>query len=110
MDAFAALADPTRRRVVELLARHGALTAGELAGRFESARPTISRHLRTLREAGIVRSRAVSQERHYMLEPASLAKMEAWLARHRTLWSQRLGKLQRLVEDDVAERRSEEAR
>jgi DNA-binding transcriptional ArsR family regulator len=100
MDAFGALADPTRRRVVELLARHGTLTAGQLAQRFEFARPTISRHLRTLREAGVVRSRAVSQERHYSLEPQSLERMEAWLARHRRFWSERLLQLERHVETE----------
>ncbi len=97
--AFAALADPTRRRVVEILSRKGALTAGELAENFTSARPTISRHLRVLREAGIVRARAAARERHYALEPRALEKMEAWLARHRRFWAQRLDALARHVED-----------
>ncbi len=87
MDAFAALADPTRRRIVELLARRGDLTAGELASQFDSARPTISRHLRVLREAGVVRTRAVAQERYYSLESATLGQVETWLARQRALWS-----------------------
>jgi DNA-binding transcriptional ArsR family regulator len=90
MDSFSALADPTRRRIVELLARRGDLTAGELADAFDSARPTVSRHLRVLREAGVVRSRAVAQERYYTLEAAKLQELERWLARQRVRWSTRL--------------------
>ncbi len=100
MDAFGALADPTRRRIVELLARQGALTAGELAQRFTSARPTISRHLRVLREAGVVRSQPVAQERHYSLDAKALEKMEAWLSRHRRFWTERLAALERHLEED----------
>ena len=99
MDPFDALADPTRRRIVELLARRGDLTAGELAGQFDSARPTISRHLHVLREAGIVRTRAVAQERYYMLESATLANVETWLARQRTLWVKRLRALETHLEE-----------
>jgi DNA-binding transcriptional ArsR family regulator len=99
MDAFFALADPTRRHVVELLARNGELTAGQIADRFTSARPTVSRHLGVLRAAGVVRVRKAAQERHYRLEPKALATMEAWLARHRKFWEERLLRLQAHVED-----------
>ncbi len=99
MDTFDALADPTRRHIVELLARRGDLTAGELAGEFNSARPTISRHLRVLREAGIVRTRAIAQERYYMLEAATLQRIEEWLSRQRRLWAKRLRALEASVED-----------
>ncbi len=98
LDAFDALADPTRRRIVELLARHGDLTAGDLANQFDSARPTISRHLRVLREAGVLRTRAVAQERYYMLEPAALQPIEIWIARQRRLWAQRLAALEQHLE------------
>jgi DNA-binding transcriptional ArsR family regulator len=100
VDVFVALADPTRRRVIELLARKGELTAGELAEHFDSARPTISRHLRVLREAGVVRARAVAQERRYTLEPKSLEKMEAWLARYRRFWAEHLRSLERHLENE----------
>ncbi len=99
MDTFNALADPTRRHIVELLARRGNLTAGQLASEFDSARPTISRHLRVLREAGIVRTRAVAQERYYMLEAATLEGIELWLSRQRQLWARRLSALEAAVED-----------
>lgn len=100
MDAFDALADPTRRRIVELLARRGDLTAGELASQFNSARPTISRHLRVLREAGVVRTRAVAQERYYMLESAALSQAETWLSRQRELWVKRLRALENHLEEN----------
>ncbi|HZY97173.1 MAG TPA: metalloregulator ArsR/SmtB family transcription factor [Candidatus Cybelea sp.] len=99
MDAFSALADPTRRRIVEILAR-GALPAGRIAGAFDSARPTISRHLRVLREAGLVRVSAVAQERRYELQGPELAKAEGWLARHRRFWEQHLNALQRHLENE----------
>jgi DNA-binding transcriptional ArsR family regulator len=99
MDVFGALADPTRRHIVELLARRGELTAGELASRFDSARPTVSRHLRVLREAGVVKTRASAQERHYRLEPQALEKVESWIARHRRYWTERLGALERHLEE-----------
>jgi len=98
VDVFAALADPTRRRIVEMLARGGALQAGRIAEGFNSARPTISRHLRVLKEAGVVRVRAVAQERRYELQPRELAKAEAWIAKHRHFWHERLNALHAEVE------------
>lgn len=100
MDAFGALADPTRREIIALLARRGALTAGTLADEFTSARPTISRHLRVLREAGIVRTQSVAQERHYSLQPRALEAVEEWIARHRRFWLERLDALERHLEEN----------
>jgi len=73
------LADPTRRRVVELLST-GERTAGEIADAFPQSRPAMSRHLRLLREAGIVTSRAEGTRRVYALNRAPLADLEQWLA------------------------------
>ena len=72
------LADPTRRRVVELLST-GERTAGEIADAFPQSRPAMSRHLRLLREAGIVTSRAEGTRRVYALNRAPLADLEQWL-------------------------------
>jgi DNA-binding transcriptional ArsR family regulator len=87
------LADPTRRTIVELLSQ-GDLSAGELAAHFSTSRPGISRHLRVLRGHGLVRVRAEAQWRLYSLDPEPLADLEAWLARHRSCWSQRLDALE----------------
>jgi len=100
MEGFAALADPTRRQIVELLSRRGEMPAGEISAQFDSARPTISRHLRVLHEAAVVRVRTVAQQRRYALEPKTLATLEAWLAKHRRFWSERLEKLGRYVEEE----------
>jgi DNA-binding transcriptional ArsR family regulator len=89
---FAALADPTRRRLLELLAA-GERSAGELAREFEISRPGVSRHLRVLREAGLVRARGDGQRRLYSVDPGPLDEVDAWLARWRGFWAQRLDAL-----------------
>ena len=92
MEALAALADPTRRELIALLAG-GELAAGELAGRFPVSRPAISRHLRVLREAGLVRARTDGKRRLYRLDAGPLRELDAWLERYRDLWAQRLDAL-----------------
>jgi DNA-binding transcriptional ArsR family regulator len=93
VEAFAALADPTRRRIVELLAeREHDVT--ELNTHFPISQPAVSRHLRVLREHGLVRSRPEAQRRVYSLDPAPLAELDDWLARYRVFWTQRLDALE----------------
>jgi DNA-binding transcriptional ArsR family regulator len=92
MHAMNALADPTRRRIVELLA-DGERSAGELAAQFRTSRPGVSRHLRVLREHGLVRAREEGQRRLYSLDPAPLAELDSWLARYRPFWANRLDAL-----------------
>jgi DNA-binding transcriptional ArsR family regulator len=92
MRAVEALSDPTRRRIVELLAERER-SAGELAGEFPTSRPAVSRHLRVLREHGLVRVRGEAQRRLYSLDPAPLAELDAWLGRYRSFWAQRLDAL-----------------
>jgi DNA-binding transcriptional ArsR family regulator len=81
---LAALADPVRREIVELLAA-GEVGAGEIAERFPVSRPAVSRHLRVLREAGLVTSEVRAQRRVYRLDRAPLAELDAWLERFRPL-------------------------
>ena len=92
MEALAALADPVRRELVDLLTR-GELAAGELAGRFPVSRPAISRHLRVLREAGLVTARAEGRRRLYALDPRPLREIDDWLEPYRDLWAQRFDAL-----------------
>lgn len=89
MNAVAALADPTRRRIIELLS-DGERSAGEIASHFRMTRPGVSRHLRVLREQGLVQARVESQRRLYSLDPAPLAELDDWLARYRSFWTNRL--------------------
>jgi DNA-binding transcriptional ArsR family regulator len=90
--AAVALADPTRRTIVELLAE-GELDAGQIAARFKISRPAVSRHLRVLREVGLVNVRAEAQRRIYSLEPGPLAELDEWLGRYRGFWENRLDAL-----------------
>lgn len=92
MEALSAIVDPTRRRILELL-RDGEVAAGELAEEFSVSRPAVSRHLRVLREAGLVSSRVDGQRRLYALEAGPLAELDAWLEPYRRFWAQRLDAL-----------------
>src|SRR3982751_6202815 len=93
MDAvLQALADPSRRTVLEILREHPA-TAGELADALPIARPGVSRHLRVLREAGLVDVRQDAQRRSYSLRPAALVEVDEWLEAYRQLWQGRLDAL-----------------
>jgi DNA-binding transcriptional ArsR family regulator len=87
-----ALADESRRTMLDALAR-GPATAGELAGMLPIARPGVSRHLRVLREAGLVEVRQDAQRRVYSLRPQPLAEVDDWLGRYRALWQHRLDAL-----------------
>lgn len=93
MDAvLQALADGSRRTLLEILRDHPA-TAGELAAALPIARPGVSRHLRVLREAGLVDVRQEAQRRIYSLRPEPLADVDAWLDSYRALWQHRLDAL-----------------
>jgi DNA-binding transcriptional ArsR family regulator len=94
MDKFAALAEPTRRRIIELLGS-GECAAGALGHNFEISPPAISQHLKALREAGLVRVRIEGQRRLYSLNPDGFVEMEAWFDKMRSFWSAHLDALQR---------------
>lgn len=98
MDTFTALADPTRRKIIESLAL-GETSFGTLAEQFDMSRPAVSQHLKTLREAGIVTVRADAQRRIYSLSDEGLDEIDAWLARVRKFWNQRLDTLEQLLAD-----------
>jgi DNA-binding transcriptional ArsR family regulator len=100
-----ALADESRRTLLETLS-DGSATAGELAALLPIARPGVSRHLRVLREAGLVEARQEAQRRVYSLRPEPLAEVDGWLSRYRALWEQRLDALHTEVARGKRERRS----
>lgn len=91
---WSALAEPNRRAVLELL-RGGPRTVGEVAGALGLAQPAASKHLKVLREAGLVRVSAHAQRRIYELDPVPLALLDAWLHPYRKLWNERLDDLGR---------------
>jgi DNA-binding transcriptional ArsR family regulator len=95
---FAALADSRRRRILELLGERER-SAGEIAGAFDVSWPAISRHLRLLREAGLVRERKDGRERLYTLERARLRDvLGSWVAAFDLMWAENLESLKREVE------------
>jgi DNA-binding transcriptional ArsR family regulator len=100
-----ALADESRRMMLETLTG-GPATVGELAALLPIARPGVSRHLRVLREAGLVEVRQEAQRRVYSLRPEPLAEVDEWLEPYRALWEQRLDALHTEVARGKRERRS----
>jgi DNA-binding transcriptional ArsR family regulator len=95
VEAAAAIADPTRRRLLELV-RDREMPAGELASKFEVSRPAVSRHLRVLRQAGLVHERREGRLRLYRADPAPLGELRDWLERY---WDERLDALRALAEE-----------
>jgi DNA-binding transcriptional ArsR family regulator len=93
MNALHALADPTRQRIVEMLAA-GALSSGEIAGHFKLSRPAVSQHLKTLKEARLVSARAEKQKRIYTLDPEGVAEVAEWVERIKAFWNSRLDRLE----------------
>jgi DNA-binding transcriptional ArsR family regulator len=93
MRSLNVLADPTRQRIVELLAT-GSMSSGDIARRFDVSAPAISQHLRTLRDAKLVRVRAQAQKRFYELDPEGVGELANWIARIRGFWSEKLDALE----------------
>jgi DNA-binding transcriptional ArsR family regulator len=103
--AFGALADPTRRAVLDLL-RQGSLPAGVIARAFPVSRPAISKHLRLLRRAHLVRERREGRRRMYQLNPAPLRAVDSWLEHYRSFWQMSLADLKAFVEAEHAKEKS----
>lgn len=98
---FQALADPTRRAVLDLL-RRGNQPAGEIAGAFAVSRPAISKHLRLLRRAHLVREHREGRHRVYQLNPEPLRAVDSWLDQYRSFWKLNLTSLKNFVESEYA--------
>jgi len=92
-DVFAALANPTRREVLRLLRDEGEQPVQRLADRFEMRRPSLSEHLRVLKDAGLVTERPVGRQRVYALRPEPLREVADWLTPYERFWRQRLAGL-----------------
>jgi DNA-binding transcriptional ArsR family regulator len=99
MTAYAALAEPSRRRILDLL-RGGERSVGELVTCVGLSQPGVSKHLRVLREAGLVEVRPEGKRRWYRLRAEPLADVDAWLAPYREHWSSSLDALERHLEEN----------
>jgi DNA-binding transcriptional ArsR family regulator len=89
---FGALADPTRRRIVERLSRRS-LTIGEIAAEFDISQPAISKHVRVLEESGLLQRRIVGRVHHCSLSPAAMVSAAKWLEEQRAFWTASLDRL-----------------
>jgi DNA-binding transcriptional ArsR family regulator len=100
---FDAISDPTRRSILDHL-RTGEMGAGDLARRFPVSRPAIARHVRVLRQAGLLKERRQAQQRFYSLDPAGLAEVDRWLQPYRLFWAARMTDLKAFVETSEREK------
>jgi DNA-binding transcriptional ArsR family regulator len=105
---FSALADPTRRAVLDLL-RTGRQPAGQIAQAFPVSRPAISKHLRLLRRAHLVNEHREGRHRFYQLNPEPLRAVDSWLEQYRTFWATSLTNLKAFVEAEYAKELTQES-
>lgn len=104
MDKFQAIADPTRREILELLAQVGELPAMEISEQFTISPQAVSQHLKVLREAQLVRVKKRAQQRIYRVNPQAVLELEEWASQVRQMWNQRFDALGQLLD---AEKRKE---
>jgi DNA-binding transcriptional ArsR family regulator len=97
MDMFYALAEPTRREIIEMLAKSGQLSATDICDEFPVSHPAISQHLKVLREAKLVRVEKQAQRRLYRINPDAMVELEQWAKQLTQLWSDRFDALDRVL-------------
>ena len=101
MDIFSALADPTRRTILELLAQNNELPATDIYNKFQVSHPAISQHLKVLREAELVNVERKAQQRVYKINPQKLSELEKWIKRLESDWEKRLDRLDTVLRKEV---------
>jgi len=103
VDVFVAIADPTRRRLIELLGAQPGHAVNALARPFDMTRPAISQHLKVLRDAGLVTEHKIGRERRYQLRAAPLREVSEWVGQYEKFWQQRLGALGAYLDSHAGE-------
>ena len=101
MDIFQAIAPPVRRTIIELVAKRGELSASEISSSFEISAPAVSQHLKVLREARVLSMKKQGQHRLYRVNPQTMQEVESWSRRMRTLWNQRLDRLEDILNEST---------
>ena len=105
MDTFSAVADPKRRAMLDLLVRRER-SVGELVRAFpDISQPAVSKHLRILKDAGLVDMRVRAQQRIYALQPKGLAELDAWITKYKVFWSDKLDSLERHLDKNKGAKR-----
>jgi DNA-binding transcriptional ArsR family regulator len=107
MDTFSAVADPTRRAMLDMLALRER-SAGDIVSTFpQISQPAVSKHLRILRNAGLVSVQIHAQQRIYSLQPKALAELDAWIAKYKVFWSDNLDALEQHLSKHKGAKRNE---
>ena len=101
MDTFQALADPTRRLIIEMLAAKGKLSASDIFRKFRTSAPAISQHLQVLRAADLVTVEKHAQKRMYEINPEKMAEVEQWIKKLSKMWNERFDALDELLKKEV---------
>ena len=99
-DVFAAVADPTRRRILETLRSDGELTLTALAEPLPMSRQAVTKHLEVLRRSGLIRVRRSGRERLHRIDPAPLRDLDDWLAPYAAFWDERLARLREHLDEE----------
>ncbi|MDP2205116.1 MAG: metalloregulator ArsR/SmtB family transcription factor [Alphaproteobacteria bacterium] len=97
MDKFTALAEPHRRRIIEMIAVHGAMASTDISRQFDISAPAVSQHLKVLRDAKLVQVEKRAQQRIYTLNPQGLDEMWEWMSQMRQHWNKRFDALDTLL-------------
>jgi DNA-binding transcriptional ArsR family regulator len=100
MDMFSALAEPTRRNIVELLAKKGTLSATSISDNFSITPQAISQHLKVLRDAEVIKVEKRAQQRLYQINPKKVQELEEWIKKLTEMWDRRFNMLDRLLEEE----------
>lgn len=100
MDTFTALADPTRRSIIEMIASRGELSASDISDNFSTSPPAISQHLKVLREVKLLRMEKRAQQRIYSIDTNGISEMEQWLVNMRRMWNERFDALDKYLESE----------
>jgi DNA-binding transcriptional ArsR family regulator len=105
MDTFSAVADPRRRAMLDLLVKRER-SVGELVSAFpDISQPAVSKHLRILKDSGLVDTRVQAQQRIYTLQPKGLAELDAWIAKYKVFWPEKLDSLERHLDKNKGGKR-----
>lgn len=107
-DIFSALADPTRRKILELLAAHKSLPASKIHGHFQVSPQAISQHLKILREANMVHVEKQAQQRIYRLNAEAIKILNDWTEMMRQLWNRRLDTMEAVLKEELKEQKRKE--
>src|SRR5437868_7057839 len=105
MDTFSALADPTRRSIIEMLSASGQLSATDISRRFSVSPPAISQHLKILREVRLVQMEKRAQQRIYTVDATGIVEIEEWAGQMRRFWNERFDALDALLKEEMKKTR-----